>query len=261
MKHHLLVLHFGAQCPWYRWVIRQAQGAAQALKAEVVVRDVTVYPELAEEHRMFFPFMTVIDGKLRIPSPVRAEALAQMAREIPELKPTVPMAYGHRAARCEVQALTPDNVKATIPLCIAGVEPIADREKARWARDVLRKSRTTLFGFIAYKDGEAKGAVEYLPSHLVPYPLPQKDPSIAFITCIYPTEPASDYKSPVLEKLLDHLRVEGYRRLQVIAGRRTPFPNGPTAFFREHGFIELEELDRIGLTEGKEELILMEKEL
>lgn len=210
---------------------------------------------------MFFPFMTVIDERLRVPSPTRAEVLVRMANQTRELKPTAPMAYGRRPDVCEVHALTPDNVKATIPLCIAGVEPIADREKARWAREALRKSRGVLLGFIAFKDGKAKGAVEYLPSHMVPYPLPQKDPSIAFITCIYPTEPDSNYKSPVLEKLLDHLKVEGYRRLQVIAGRRTPFPNGPVAFFQEHGFSELGELDRIGLAEGEEELILMERKL
>jgi hypothetical protein len=226
-----------------------------------MVRDVTVFPELAEEYRMFFPFMTVIDGKLRIPSPTKAEVLIQIANRAGNPQPTTPMAYGRRAGRCEIQALTPDNVKATIPLCIAGVEPIADREKVLWTRGILQKSRGAQLGFIAFQGGEAKGVVEYLPSNLVPYPLPQKAPSIAFITCIYPTEPDWDYKSPVLEKLLDHLRVEGYRRLQVIAGRRTPFPNGPAAFFNEHGFIERGELDRIGLAEGEEELVLMQKEL
>lgn len=118
------------------------------------------------------------------------------------------------------------------------------------------------FGFIAFQGEVAKGVVEHLPSNLVPYPLLKKDPSIAFITCIYPMEPDIDYKSPVLERLLDHLRGEGYRELQVIAGRRTPYPNGPASFFLRHGFVELGELDRVCLWGAdEEELILMCREL
>lgn len=260
MKYSLLVLHFGAQCPWYRWVIDQAKQAARKLGAEADVRDVMAYPELAEKHRMFFPFMTIIDGKTRGTAPMGAETLIRLAKEIPEPKPTSPVTHGEKVGRCVVQGLTPDNIKATIPLCIAEVQPIADREKVLWAEEMLNRSGCSLLGFIAFQGDEAKGVVEYLPSNLVPYPLPKKDPSIAFITCIYPTEPDVDYKSPVLERLLDHLREEGYRELQVIAGRRTPYPNGPVPFFQRHGFVELGELDRVRLGLGEEQLILMRKE-
>jgi len=261
MKHHFLVLHFGAQCPWYRWVIDQAKRAAQELDAEVDVEDVIDHPELAEKHKMFFPFMTVIDGSSRFPGPATAEALIRMVKETAEPKPPSPMTYGEKAGRCVIHGLTPDNIKATIPLCIADVRPIADQEKVLWAKEMLRRSSCPLLGFIAFQGDKAKGVVEYLPSNLVPYPLPKKDPSIAFITCIYPTEPDVDYKSPVLERLLEHVREKGYRELQVVAGRRTPYPNGPVPFFRRHGFVELGEVDQWVGEEGKEELILMRKEL
>ena len=262
MGHSLLVLHFGAQCPWYRWVIDQARRAAQELGAEVDVKDVTEHPELAAKHRMFFPFMIILDGKTRVTGPMEAEGLVRLVKETPEPKPTSPVTHGKRVGRCVIQGLTPDNIKATIPLCIADVRPIADREKALWAEEMLRRSGRPLLGFIAFQEDEAKGVVEYLPSTLVPYPLPKKDPSIAFITCIYPTEPDADYKSPVLERLLDHLREEGYRELQVVAGRRTPYPNGPVAFFLRHGFVELGELDRACLWGAdEEELVLMCREL
>jgi len=140
MKHQILVLHFGAQCPWHQWVIEQARRAAQQLRAEVVIKDVTDHPKLAEQYKMFFPSMTVIDETIRVPPPVGAEKLVQMAKETAEPKPTSPMAYGKRAGRCVIQALTPNNIEATIPLCIAGVEPIAAREKARWAKEMLKKS-------------------------------------------------------------------------------------------------------------------------
>lgn len=262
MKYHLLVLHFGAQCPWYRWVIEQAKQAAQKLNVEVTIRNVMDHPELAEKHKMFFPFMTIIDGKIRIIGPMGVEALIRLVKETPEPKPTSPVTHGEKVGPCLIQSLIPDNIKATIPLCIANLSPIADREKVLWAEEMLKRSGCSLLGFIAFQEDEAKGVVEYLPSNLVPYPLPKKEPSIAFITCIYPTEPDVDYKSPVLERLLDHLREEGYKELQVVAGRRTPYPNGPVAFFLRHGFVELEELDRVCLWEADEEkLILMRNEL
>ncbi|MCL0094170.1 hypothetical protein M1O53_04235, partial [Dehalococcoidia bacterium] len=67
-------------------------------------------------------------------------------------------------------------------------------------------------------------------------------------------------------QVLDHLIVnylpnQGYEKLQVIAGRRTPFPNGPTSFFLSHSFKVSGEVDSIVLEEGEEELVLMEREL
>ncbi|MCI2426678.1 hypothetical protein LM597_04645, partial [Candidatus Acetothermia bacterium] len=253
---------FGAQCPWYRWVIDQASQAARELGAEVTVKDVMDHPELAERHRMFFPFMTVIDGNIRISAPVSAEVLIRIAKGTPEPKPTSPMAHGERAGPHLIHKLTPENIKATIPLCIANVRPIADREKVLWTKEMLKRSGCAQLGFIAFQGEKARGVVEYLPSSLVPYPLPKKDSSIAFITCIYPTKPDVDYKSPVLKRLLAHLREEGYKELHVIAGRQRPYPNGPLSFFRRHGFVELGEVDQLCVGElDEEELILMRREL
>lgn len=260
MRHHFLVLHFGAQCPWHRWVIKQAQRAARKLNAKVSVKDVTNQPALAKKYRMFFPFMTVIDDRIRMPSPVRAEALVQMIEGTFENKPASPMVYGRRVARAEIRSLTPGRIKATIPLCIGGVHPIAYRDKTQWAKEILNTSDCPL-GFIACKGGRAMAAVEYLPSNLVPYPLPRKNRSIAYVTCIYPTELVDDYRPAVLQKLLSHLREEGYRELQVVAGRHTPFPNGPASFFRRHRFVEIKEVDRVCLAEGEEELILMSRKV
>ncbi|MCL0059711.1 hypothetical protein M1O57_03085 [Dehalococcoidia bacterium] len=262
MRHHILVLHFGAQCPWHLWVIEQAKQAAQKLNAEVAIRNVMDHPELAEKQKMFFPFMTIIDRKIRLSGPMRAEELIRIAKEGPERKPVLPIAHGERTEPHLIRELTPENVKTTIPLCIAGVRPIADREKALWLQEMLNRSGCSLLGFIGFRGKEAKGVVEYLPSNLVPYPLPCKNPSIAFITCIYPTEPDIDCKSQVLERLVDYLRGENYKELQVVAGERTPYPNGPVVFFKRHGFVELEEIDLVGLGEaGEEKLILMHKRL
>ncbi len=103
--------------------------------------------------------------------------------------------------------------------------------------------------------------MEFLPASHVPYTLPRKDPSIAFITCIYPIETDIDCTTPVLERPVHYLEAQSYGKAQVVAGRRTPYPYGLAGSFRENGSRELMELDCIGVAEATEELILMEKEL
>ncbi len=111
------------------------------------------------------------------------------------------------------------------------------------------------------------GVVEFLPATVIPYPLPKKEPAIAFITCIYSLSDGfdqgegPDYRGQVLDHLLGYLSKQAYRKVQVIAGRRTPYPNGPVPFFLSHGFKELTELDRVVLTVGREELVLMENDI
>lgn len=123
------------------------------------------------------------------------------------------------------------------------------------------KVREGVLGLTAYERGKAVGVVEFLPAHLVPYPLPEKEPTTAFILCIYSLEDGLDYRGQVLDNLIDYLPNRGYKKLQVIASRRTPFPNGPTSFFLSHSFRVSGEVDSIVLEEGEEELVQMEREL
>ena len=51
MTHHLLVLHFGAQCPWQPWVVEQARRAAEQLGGTVRVANVARQPEVAARSR------------------------------------------------------------------------------------------------------------------------------------------------------------------------------------------------------------------
>ena len=89
-----------------------------------------------------------------------------------------------------------------------------------------------------------------MPSPLVSYPLPEKDHSLAFITCIYGLENGLDYRAGLLEPLFTHLQQHGYRRVQAIAGERTAYPNGPAVFFRNNGFLQVAEIDKVMLREG-----------
>jgi len=261
MPHHLLVLHFGAQCPWQPWVVEQAQKTAEQLGGTVDVIDATQQVELAARYRFFWPFMTIIDETIRLPSPTPAKELVRIAKEGMTVPPSTPTTRGPKAQSESILPLTVNNIADTCPLCIRSTEHRGCQAKTAWATEMAQRVPDGILGFVAYHDDQAAGVVEFLPAPLVPYPLPEKTPDIAFITCIYSTENGADYRGHVLERLVKHLQATHYRQLQVVAGQRTPYPNGPEAFFKQHRFELVGELDRVMLREGEESLILLKRVL
>lgn len=261
MTHHLLVLHFGAQCPWQPWIVDQARRAAEQLGGTVRVADVTQQPDLAARYRLFFPFMTVVDGTICLPSPTPAEELVRIAAEGLAMAPAAPTTWGSEARAETVLPLTGDNIADTCHLCIRPDELRGCGAKAVWALSVAHQVPDGILGFAAYHKGQAVGVVEFLPAPLVPYPLADRASDVAFITWLYSTEDGPDYRGQVLERLVRHLRGTGYRGLQVVAGQRTPYPNGPEAFFRQHGFEMVSGVDQVALREGEETLVLLRRAL
>lgn len=257
-----LVLHLAGQCPWVPWVVEQARQAAAETGATVEVADVATQPQLAHSHGLFFPFMTVIDGQVRVPAPTpatalirRADAAGRMpAGSSPALPDIVPPAVGDEPAR--VIPLTAVNIADGCALC-GSPGSSGCQLKAAWAGSAAMSLPDHGLGFIAYVGDRPVAAVEVLPAMAVPYPLPDAGDGDAFITCLYPTQ-APDYRGLVLGRLLAELRRSGCRRALVVAGRRTPFPNGPLPFLAEHGFREVCGLATEQLTDGTEELVLAE---
>lgn len=243
--------------------------AADEVGGVIEVTNVSDKPELAEHYRLFFPFMTVIDAAIRLPSPTPAERLVKIAKEGISSKPTVFQPSGTPSQAEKVAPHTIENISDVCPLCFPNSETTGCQAKQVWASIIKDNIRGTTLGFVAYNGRKAVGAVEFLPATVIPYPLPMKESAIAFITCLYSPHDSfgtdqgegPDYRGQVLDRLLDYLPGQGYKKVQVIAGRRTPYPNGPVQFFLSHGFKELIELDKVILTVGQEELILMEKDI
>lgn len=262
MSHRFLILHFGGQCPWHLWMIEQAKTAATEVGGVVEVTDVSDRPELAAHYRLFFPFMTVIDDAIRLPSPTPAERLVKIVKEGVSGKPAISQPSGPEWQANRVAPLTVENISDTCPLCIPSSQVAGCQAKQAWASTVTDNVQEGILGFVAYNGRKAVGVVEFLPATVIPYPLPKKESTIAFITCIYSLQGRGpDYRGQILDHLLGYLPKQGYKKVQVVAGRRTPYPNGPVLFFLSHGFKESAELDKVVLTVGEEELVLMEKDI
>ena len=261
MSHHFLLLHFGAQCPWQPWVAEQAREAAKRLNGRADIMDATQRGDLAARHRLFFPFMTVINETTRMPSPMPAEELVRIAVEGFLPPPPSPVLKQPEACTGTIRPLTTSNLVNTCHLCIPSEEKRGCQAKAAWAARITRRIPGKILGFSTYHNGQVVGAVEFLPLALVPYPLPVKTPDTAFITCLYSLENGADYRGQLLKRLMEHLRGTDYCEVCVIAGKRTPYPNGPQAFFTQHGFQPVNELGKVALKEGEDEIVLLRKKI
>lgn len=265
MPHSVLVLHFGGQCPWLPWVVDQARQAAAELGGTVAVRDVTGRPEIADKYGLSAPFLTIIDDRIRVSAPLRAATLTRLVNSPPVEDAGDGGADGPEESEAggsaveaqseRIDLLTAANSGDTCVLCNAPAGAGCSL-KMDWLADREARTPTAALGYIAYAGGQPVAAVEVLPASDVPYPLRVAARDDAFITCIYPTR-QPDYRGALLDRLLTDLPRQGYRRVLVVAGRRTPFPNGPASFFARRGFRELRDLGSMQLSDGDDRLVLM----
>lgn len=256
------VFHFGDQCPWRLWVAEQAKQAALESCGVWEALDISSKPEIAARYGIFFPSVTVIDGEICISAPTPAKHLLQITAGHNKTAPLIEITPAPEGRAEKVIPLTVDNIAETCRLCIPASQSAGFRAKQDWAQSISVKIPEGILGFAACQGAEVVGVVEYLPSLLVPYPIPEKNPAIAFITCIYSREGKEevlDYRGQVLEKLLDFLPTRGFSCVQVVAGLHTAYPNGPKQFFAGRGFEEVGALGTFILGESEETLVLMEK--
>jgi hypothetical protein len=258
---HLRILHFGYQCPWLVWAIEQTLRAAEQLSSTIDILDVTHHPDLASRYRLFFPFMVLIDDKFRLPSPTPAWELVQIAKGVLAAPRSAPVIPRPQARADKFLPLTIQNIAETCSLCMPPYEAQGCQTKISWAIDMSSRIPDGILGITAYQGDQIVGVAEFLPAPVIPYPLPEKSPQTAFITCLYGADDGPDYRGHVLEHLIQNVREFGYQELQVIAGVQMPYPNGPESFFLQYGFERVVELDRVTLSEGKDQLVLLRQKL
>jgi hypothetical protein len=258
-RSRVIFLHFGNQCPWIFYMKKQARIASQTLGYSYEAYDVTEFPEYAVRFQMFFPFMTVIGKSLRIPSPLTAERLVSIAQNNASQSPIAHYPLTNEVEPEKIVPLTRRNVSATYDLCIDAKHARCLAAKKRWLEKIGKLTKNENLGSIAFNNGRPVAVIEYLPVTLVPYPIPDKDPTTMFITCIYPFNDKRDFRGAVIEAAAEMMAQTGVMKIQAVAGKHSPYPNGPAEFFAKHGFYERDNLRKVLLREGKEELRLMER--
>ena len=102
----------------------------------------------------------------------------------------------------------------------------------------------SVFGFLHMQEKRLLGGAEYVPSMQVPYAIP-RDARKAFLTCVYLSDEAFDYKTTPLNALEAYLG-ERYESALVISDETGVFPNGDLTFFLLRGYQDLGVVAREG---------------
>ena len=102
----------------------------------------------------------------------------------------------------------------------------------------------SVFGFLHMQEKRLLGGAEYVPSMQVPYAIPRHARK-AFLTCVYLSDEAFDYKTTPLNALEAYLG-ERYESALVISDETGVFPNGDLTFFLLRGYQDLGVVAREG---------------
>lgn len=201
-------------------------------RIDIHTYDISDRPDLAKKLKMYYPTLTVVDERFRFFSPIRRNFFESVCKE--ELPKEVPFrpALGRQPYCGTILPITGENYSIA-GRCVGHPDCKGCRSKTEY----LKKAGLSVFGFMNTQDGELLGGVEYIPSLLVPYPIPHHDRT-AFITCVYLSDKTYDYKAAPLAELEQYLTGQ-YNRLLVISDEKGTFPNGDLEFFLQHGYTDL----------------------
>ena len=258
-KQEVNFFFWGDKCLWKKWMREQARLVSENLAADFQQFDIALHPELARKKRIFFPG-TVEIGVFKIPFPGTAgEMLACFERGDPpagELKVRkLPAGIPQRIKKLR------GYLKSAAAFCGGDGQTDSVQEKESWLEKNSSPGLDTP-GYIAFNGAQAVGAVEFVPAKDCPYPLPEKGEQSIFVTCIYgSSREGVDYRGHLIDFLAQQAREAGYQSLSVVAGEKTPYPNGPVELFRDRGFEKEVFLERILLRNCWENISYLQRKL
>ncbi len=251
MSNCVCYYRLGHQCYGASNMGEKAAELATLLNYDYREIDLEKYPEATQKEKLFFPGTIVIDD-FKTVFPGTAEELLAAYRQ------NGPIEGKHSYRTCpdgipdKILKLN-NHLAAGAKICM-GKQKNKLNEKKKWLEKHQRYTYGTS-GFIAYKGNNPVAAVEFIQEKQSVYSLPAKRTDVLFITCIY-NQPqlTDDYRAPLIGKTSEFAQKHGFKAISVIAGKETPYPNGPKAFFQQHGFVEKMYLDRVLLRHHYEEI-------
>ncbi|MDH3364927.1 MAG: hypothetical protein OEM29_02825 [Thermoplasmata archaeon] len=237
MPRSFRFFYFGYQCLHNVYLLARIKTIAWKESVTLHLHDVSVDDSACEEYAIFSPTMLIVNDRYRWQGPFsNEEVLAMLYDE--DFAPRQSRAnIGGKVVKGDLVPITPDSVLSTCEPCLRSCDTGICRGKAEWVKEMLEDINADHLGFLHMVDGGCVGGAEYLPSTKVPYPIPNKRDKNAFLTCSFASDDEHDYRTHPLNALVEHLRESGYDTLSVASSDELTFPNGPSKWFLEKGFV------------------------
>ena len=251
MPRSLKYFYFGYQCPHSAYLLARIKTIAWNEGAALQLYDISEDPRICEEYDIFSPNMLIVNDQYRWQGPfTKDDVLAMINNEEPTPR-LLEAKMGTEIVAGNLVPITPDSVLSTCEPCLQSDDIGMCRGKAEWVESLLRETGADCLGYLHMLDGKCVGGAEFLPSISVPYPIPDKRKTNAFLTCSYLSNSEYDYRSHPLNALVTDLVRLGYDTLSVVSSDRLAFPNGPSNWFVSKGFVDRKKLAEERLPESE----------
>jgi len=238
MPQDLKFFYLANQCPHNCYLLARVKTLAWLERIRLHLFDIWNDPETCEKYRVFSPTMLIVNDTYRLHGPFTAERVKAMLSD----EDTDPHSYYVRQSddvvRGDLAPITAETVLGTGATCAGEDDAGLCMGKSEWVREVLKMTGLKHLGYVHAHNGACVGGAEFLPSTLVPYPIPDKRSSNAFLTCSYLSDEKRDYRTHPLERLSQDLKAWGFDTLSVAASKDVVFPNGPMEWFESRGFVD-----------------------
>lgn len=240
---------------WNQSGLLQARSAARVLGLRLTELNLV---EASSDNPVFFPF-SLVHGNFMIaglvPSGFIVEIVTGM-RTAAQQNETVVKPPG----KCDsLRPYSRESLRDTCNICTNGTGR-GTEEKINWYRRSRGEDKVS--GFVSYASERPVAFCEMIPSSSSPYSIP-KDDSTAFISCIYnsPYKPF-DFRGELIDEVIAVSKRRKYKRIEVLSGVRSQFPNGPARFFGSKDFFgDGQLLDSVIMLSGSDEITLLTKDL
>lgn len=238
MPLNLKFFYLANQCPHNCYLLARIKTLAWQERVPLHLFDIWNDPATCEIYRIFSPTMLLVNDRHRLHGPFTAERVLGLLSD----EDAEPRAYSvmqsDDVVRGELAPITPESVLGTGATCAGADDAGLCMGKSEWVRDVLKSTGLRHLGYAHAHNGACVGGAEFLPSTVVPYPIPDKRQGNAFLTCSYLSDDKKDYRTHPLERLSEDLKAWGFDTLSVAASKDVVFPNGPMSWFVKKGFVD-----------------------
>lgn len=230
--------YWGDQCPHNCKMRELLSNFSNDKRCKINLFDISKDYNIAEKLNIFSPNMIIIDNDLRWHGPISIDNLENILNgTIPEAK-TYNVKMSNNIIMGDIKDLTEETIIDTCALCSSSKKDIYCKDKGNWIKVLRQRYNLPHMGKLHYLNEICIGGAEFIPSVVVPYPIPKAE-DMGFLTCSFTTSENGDYKTYPLQRLEEELPKLGFKSIIAIASENTPFPNGPLDWFLDKGYIDL----------------------
>ena len=236
MPMNLKFFYFGNQCAHNCYLLARIKTISWHEHVPLKLFDLTEDPGPAERYRVFSPNLLIVNDKYRLHGPFTNDKVHAMLDDEDVEPSRFVVRQSDNVVRGDLVPITSDSVLQTSAACAGTDDSGLCRGKSEWVKNTLARTGLRHLGYIHKVDRKCVGGAEFLPSSIVPYPIPDKSKGNAFLTCSYVSDEASDFKTHPLEAVERDLADWGFETLSVAASSEVVFPNGTSEWFLRKGF-------------------------